>query len=87
VGAAEVFQGPAAAAGRGQAKSHIGKFSGFSNGNGNFNGVAAFNVALIVSGIKRRLERKVIVKAFFLRVVNAARDSKGHKSGTDFLSY
>jgi hypothetical protein len=42
--------------------------------------VAAFNVALLVSGIKRRLERDVEVEALFFRIVNTTRDSKGHKT-------
>jgi hypothetical protein len=85
VGAVEIFQGLEAAAGVRQAESEIGKIAGFGDGKGNFDGMAAFDVALFVSGIERGLKGDVIVKAVFLRVVDATRDSKGHKGNRIFI--
>src|ERR1041385_8891292 len=48
--------------------------------------MAAFHVALFVRGIKSGLERDVIMETLFLRVVNATRDSEGHRE-TEFLSH
>src|SRR6185312_2146950 len=84
VRAVEIFQRSAAAAGLRQAKSQIGKLTGFSNGNGIFHQMAAFNVSLLIRGIKSGLERDVIMKTLFLRVVNATRDSEGHKEERNF---
>ena len=83
--AVEIFQRPAAAAGFRQAESHISEFSGLGDGNGDVHGVAAFNITLVVSGIKRRLERDVEVETVFLRIVNATRHSKGHKRNGIFI--
>jgi hypothetical protein len=87
VGAVEVFQRPAAAAGLRQAESHVGQFSGFRDGDGNVHRVAAFNFAVIVSRIERGLERNVIVETLFLRIVNATRNSKGHKENRIFIIF
>jgi hypothetical protein len=82
----EVFQRPAAAAGFRQAKSQVGEFSGFRDRNGNFHGVAAFHVAVVICGVKRGLKRDVIVETLFLRIVNTTRDSKGHKGNGIFIT-
>jgi len=75
VGAVEIFQRSAAPAGLRQAESQIREFACFRDGNGYVHGVAAFNIAFVIRGIKRGLERDVEVEALFLRVVNATRDS------------
>jgi hypothetical protein len=85
VRAVEIFQRPAATAGFRQAESHISEFTGFRDGNGHVHGVAAFHVTLVIGGIKRGLERDVIVETLFFRVVNATRDSKGHKGNGIFI--
>jgi hypothetical protein len=85
--AVQVFQGPAAATGLRQAKSYVGEFSGFRDRYGNFHGVAAFNVAIIIRGIERGLERDVVVEPLFLRIVNTTRDSKGHKRNGIFITF
>jgi hypothetical protein len=86
MGAAEVFQRPAASARHRKAESHVGQFPGFRDGDGNVHGMAAFNFAVVVSRIKRGLKRDIKVETLFLRVVNATRYSQGHKE-TEFLPY
>ena len=79
-------QRPAVAARLRQAESHVGEFAGFRDGKSNLHRVAAFHVTLLVSGIKRRLERDVEVETLFFRIVNTTRDSKGHNGNGIFIT-
>jgi hypothetical protein len=84
---AEIFQRPAAAAGPRQTESQVSQVTDFRNRQCDLHWITLVHAALFGRGIKRGLERHVVIEAVFFRIIDATRNSQGHKWGMDFLSY
>jgi hypothetical protein len=76
---AEIFQRSAAATGPRQTESQVSQVTDFRNRQCDLHRIALVRAALFRSGIKRGLERHVIIEAIFFRIVDATRNSQGHK--------